>query len=189
YKGIHFFHFLERLADDLETVNKILREVSSPPLPHLDHLAQRIPERFLEGRPDFVRLDSVLGKAHYARGLQDHPDIDFPGHAQFRLQRTHVLVIGTGQSAIELQLARRARVGRKRDHHIGPPAGQPLRHRLPDTRLEHAQISWEIDHDVALPAIDRIDLHADFRATALALAAAISGHASHWVVAWKIARE
>ena len=136
---MHLAHFLERLAHDLETANQIFREMFAFPLAHFDQFAERGAQGFLERRPGFVRRKAVIGETQHPGRLQNHSDRDLAGHAQFFLQGAHAFVVGTGQGAVEREIARSAGaavVGHDdigasaRDTRRSPPGGRAVRSAL-----------------------------------------------------------
>ena len=62
---------------------------------------------------------------------------------------------------------------------IGPAARNIFVDRLPNTRFELGQIARQIDDDVALLPVYRVELDAEPRPGVIGLGATVSSHASH----------
>jgi hypothetical protein len=67
----------------------------------------------------------------------------------------------------------------KGDRGIGPAARDIFIDRLANARFQLSEIEWQIDHDIALLSVHRIELNAKFSPGVDHFSAAISSHASH----------
>src|SRR6266403_830764 len=88
-------------------------------------------------------------------------------------------MIRAGKFSIERQAARAVCAAVQRDGGIGSAARNIFVDSLPNTRFELGQIAWQIDYNVALLSVHRVELDAKFRSRVIRLGAAVSSHASH----------
>src|SRR6266516_7372645 len=88
-------------------------------------------------------------------------------------------MIRAGEFCIERQVARAVCAAMQRDDSIGPATRNVFVDCLANARFELGQIARQIDHDVALFSVHRVELNAKLRACVIRLGAAISSHALH----------
>ena len=88
-------------------------------------------------------------------------------------------MIRAGQLRVECQVARAVWTTVKSDRGIGPAAGDIFIDRLANARFQLGQIPRQIDHDIALFPVHRIELDAKFSSSMVRLCAAVASHASH----------
>src|SRR5438477_3288036 len=148
-------------------------------LPHFDQIVERPFESLLHGRPGLVGINCFFWGTHHPRRLQDGVDGNFTWGAELFLQRAHGVVIGARQGYIECEPPRSVTALMQSHQNVGSPPRNPGIDCLADSRFELGQISWQVNHDLALLAIHGAEFDAQFRPFALRFAAAISGHASH----------
>ena len=95
------------------------------------------------------------------------------------MQGSHRVVIGARQLGIEGEFARASGAIVITHDDVGPSARNVFVNGLTDMRLERGQVARQIDDDVALLPVHRVELDAELRAVVIGLAAAVSGHRSH----------
>ena len=171
----------EFLAHGLEAPNQILGQMFAFALAHFDQIGEGGAQRLFHRRPRFLGAVHLLGSAHDAGRLQDCADRDFAGRVEFFLQRPHGVVIGAGQLGIERQLASAVEAVVITDENVGSAARNIFVDRLANARLELGQIARQIDDDVALLPVHGIEFDAELCPAVIGLAAAVTGHASHFV--------
>src|SRR4029077_15517955 len=99
--------------------------------------------------------------------------------------RAHRVVIRARKIDIERLLPRPARTVLITNDDVGSSAGDVFVDRLPNSRFERDEIARQVNHDVALLSIHRIELNAKLRAAVIVLAAPLSGHRSHFDLSFK----
>src|SRR5436309_9637552 len=88
-------------------------------------------------------------------------------------------MVRTREFGIERQIAGAVFAAVKRDDGIGSAARNIFVDSLPNARFELGQIARQIDNDVALFPINRVELNAKTRSGVIGLGATVSSHASH----------
>ena len=88
-------------------------------------------------------------------------------------------MIRAGELGIERQIARAVCAAVKRDGGIGSAARNIFIDRLANARFKLCQIARQIDHNVALLSVHRVEFDNKFGSGVIALRATISSHAPH----------
>ena len=88
-------------------------------------------------------------------------------------------MVGAGELGIEREVARTVWAVVKSDGGISPAARNIFIDRLANAWLELGQIAWQIDHDIALLPVHRIELDTKFCPAVIDVGTAVTGHAPH----------
>jgi hypothetical protein len=95
------------------------------------------------------------------------------------LQCPHRFVIRAGQLGVERQIARAIWATVKSDGGICPAARDIFIDCLANARFQFSEVARQIDDDIALLSVHRVELNAKFSSGVNHFSAAISSHASH----------
>jgi len=144
-----------------------------------NHVGQGLLQSALDVRPCGLGGNLLLLDAQYSRGAEDGLDADLAGGLEFLLQFAHCLEVGFRKRDIERLLLRDTGCGVKCDGHIQPAARDLGVDEIADAGLKLGEFAWEIDRDIALLAVHRIQLDGEFCTIVGALAPTVTGHASH----------
>ncbi len=131
----------------------------------------------LEGFPFFfqIRLGLLPGKdvPEGGQGLQ----LDLPRNSQILLQGFQGQVVVLGQIQVELQplSCQGGFLGLHED--LDPAPGDALAQEVPRLRFQGVQLPRQTKKDIAVPVVDRLDLHLQFLPVSLPFSAAVAGHA------------
>src|SRR5205823_7575753 len=177
--GVKRADFLKFFPHRLQPMNQILGEMPAFALAHFDQIRQRGAQRAVDCGPYFFGVHLLLWKTHHTWSLKDGADRDFARGVQFLLQRAHSFVVGAGELRIKRKVARAVWAVVKSNDDVRSSARNIFIDRLANARLELGQIARQIDYDVALLSIHRIEFDAKFCSVVMDLGAAVTSHASH----------
>src|SRR5581483_717401 len=175
--------FPQRLAHEFQPLDHVLREMFAFAFAHFDQVAQRVVERGFDVAPRVVDFQRFLRLSQYTGRAQHGLDANLATRIEFLLQIDHRAVVSARQRGIERGFWRRRRAVVKRDDDIETAARNVRIDHVAHTRLELGEFARETHRDIALLAVDGIELDAEFGAIERALAPAVAGHASH---AWRL---
>ncbi len=122
HRGAQLDDFAQRLADDFQAPDQILREMLSLALAHFDQLAERIPQSRLDVGPGVVCRERMLGRPKHSRRAQDGLDADLAGRSDLFLEVEHGLVKSAREGDIERESLGGGRGAVVCDGHIQPAA-------------------------------------------------------------------